>query len=162
MYIIKMIRKFKLKTIKTLAGSQWLHFYAYRRATENSKNHNYVDLKKLVIAELSRDGSEAYELLEELQNLLITFKNTHKNAGEFNIHAVKYMLVYALMVLEYTTEDYLNDSRSLIMSKKNILKMMDAINEFDCMVTGKLKVKTKETMAKAMQNSLRSIINGKS
>lgn len=158
MIALSLLKKvFKLKSHIKYAGFQSRSLFNFVHSPGFIKRDNYVG-NNLTFNQISHAAKNDFKLLEDLANICLALKGSQFLNNRNNIHQIKYMLLYTLVSLEYTSQDYLDADDESISSDRNILAMINNIREsynFE-----KDKYKSAKQNAQRLRAKLKDLLNG--
>lgn len=157
MVALSLLKKiFKLKSRIKYAGFQSRSLFNFVHSPGFIKKDNYVG-NNLTFNQISFFAKNDYKLLEDLANICLALKGSQFLNNRNNIHRIKYMLLYTLVSLEYTSQDYLDADDESINSDRNILAMLANIRE--SYEIDKAKKKSAEQNAQRLRAKLKGLLN---
>lgn len=156
-YLLTFMKYLKLKKKHVFSGFH----QSFLSNIHFESPYDYTIKAQKFYQDLLRDeNKEVKALFEDIANSLIALKNCHILHNKDYTNILKYLIIYTLITLEYTTEDNLMDGKKLTMSKRNIIGIIDNIKSTHDMIYGKYKYKTRDYIKTNMQHVFRKALNG--
>lgn len=150
-------RKFKLNSKIKYAGFQVRSLFNFI-ASPTFIGRDQIKSNQMSFNQISFFTKNDYKLLEDLANICLALKGSQFLNNRNNIHRIKYMLLYTLVSLEYTSQDYLDADDESINSDRNILAMLANIRE--SYEVDKAKKKSAEQNAQRLKAKLKGLLDG--